>query len=119
MHSNESDNPFASNTVVESPTRSASRLDLFVAIACFAVTTLLVSSHLFFLENPNHRIGGIAWNALFQLFGNALAALSAFAVFLAAFSAKLSRSVFIPLAMAMGLTATYCLVRSFAIMMGV
>ena len=94
-------------------------LDRFVLIGCVVFTLVLVASHWFFMENLHHRIGGVAWNALFQIFGNLFAGFASLGIIVTSFTGKISRRIGIPSALLLGLTAGYCLFRSFGVMMSI
>ena len=85
--------------------------------ALFALA--LWASHWFFLENIHHRIGGIAWNSLFQIFGNFFAMLVAIWLLAATYSGRVNRIVGLAAALALGLTGGCCLFRSLGMMMSI
>ncbi len=72
-----------------------------------------------FLEDPHHRIGGVAWNGLFQALVVPLGALLSIIVFLSAAAGTLPRRSGVLVALAMGATALYCIRSVFSILMGV
>ncbi len=80
---------------------------------------LLVASHLWFLKRPNHRLGGIAWNALFQMFGPLLAL--GYAAFLAIRETGSSRARTLKILVCIALVAiaTACWLRTWPVMISV
>ncbi len=88
-------------------------------IASVAFTLLLIASHWFYLENLHHRIGGVAWNGLFQIFGNLFAGIVAISILTAVFTSRIPRWVGLFSAAMLGLTAAYCFFRSFGMMMSI
>jgi hypothetical protein len=113
------ENPYQSNIAVDSKSRDRTNVGLLVAIGCIAFTVILVASHWFFLGNPNHRIGGVAWNALFQIFGNLFGGFTAVVVIAISFFGKISKPINIPLALILGSTSIYCFFQSFGILLSV
>jgi hypothetical protein len=90
-----------------------------VVLGTLASIVLLTASHWFFLENVHHRIWGVAWGGLFQIFGNLLAGTASIWIGALAFFKRVSPSIGIMAALSLGLTAGYCFLHSFGLMMSI
>ena len=103
----------------QNPHSRKTPLDGAVLIGSIAYTLLLIASHWFYLGNIHHRIGGVAWNSLFQIFGNFFAIFVAISILAATFAGRISRWRGFFSATLLGLTAGYCFFRSFGMMMSI
>ena len=101
--------------------RSPARNAALATAGALALSAALAASLWLFLRDPDHRLGGIAWNALAQLFVPPLAII--FALIVAALGLRSGRAglavASVLAALALAAISVYCLVRSLPIMMGV
>lgn len=99
--------------------KSRSQVDTIVFVSCIAVSLLLVASHWFYLGNLHHRIGDVAWNGLFQIFGNFFAFLGSIVILVMAITRKISLIIGVFSALVMGLAAAFCFSNAFGTMMSI
>ena len=111
-------NPYQS-PVTSKQDRRATRIDWCILGCAIAISILLAVSHWFFLENIHHRIGGVAWNALFQIFGNLFSGAASVVILLMTMLGKVSRVLGVISSLLLGMTAGCCLLKSLGIMMSV
>lgn len=91
---------------------------IFLGLSLLLIAILGASLY-FFLDSPDHRIGGIAWNALFQVFAPALAMLYGLAALVIACGIKTLRIPSLLAALALIIMAGYCYFRCMPMMMGI
>ncbi len=96
-----------------------SQLNRYVLLGSLVFASLLVASHWFFVENVHHRVFGVAWNALFQIFGNGAGAFAALVIGIGTVGRGISWRVGIPATLLLGGIAGYCFLRSFGMMMSI
>lgn len=90
-----------------------------VAAVSATVTVLLIASLMLFFRQPDHRVGGVAWNALFQIFAPFFTLLYTAGVALLVFGKAVDPRAGIPAALIPGAIAAYCIYRTFPALMSV
>ncbi|MFK7816261.1 MAG: hypothetical protein AB8B92_07990 [Gammaproteobacteria bacterium] len=103
----------------EQQKKTLSQVDIIILASCIVVSLLLVASHWFYLGNLHHRIGDVAWNELFQIFGNFAAFIGSIAILVKTLKGKISGITGVFSALIMGLTAAYCFSSAFSTMMSI
>ena len=88
----------------------------------FAVcySCILLISYIVFRYNPEWRIGGIAWNNLFLIFGPTIGSLVLIVIFIFSWTKKQINLVVLVISIIQLLiVSTLCFIKAFNIMMGI